>query len=193
MTTDRSPLKNTCEWPGDDPLMNEYHDHEWGVPVHDDKKHFEFIVLDAFQAGLSWKTILHKREGFRRAFEDYNIGKIADYGEEDFQRLMNDVSIIRNRAKIRGTIANAQAFLKVQEEFGSFDKYIWAFVNGRPLKNKWKSIKELPASTPLSDRVSQDLKKRGFKFVGTTIVYAYLQAAGLVNDHVVGCGRSDLG
>jgi DNA-3-methyladenine glycosylase I len=171
----------------------EYHDREWGVPVHDDVKHFEFIVLDAFQAGLNWLTILKKREGFRKAFENYDIAKIATYGEEDYNRLLNDASIIRNRAKIRGTIINAQIFLKVQQEFGSFDKYIWGFVNGKTLKNKWKSNKEIPASTPLSDIISKDLKKRGFKFVGSTIVYAYLQAAGIVNDHIVSCERYSIG
>ncbi len=182
-------MKNRCEWPSNDELMIRYHDEEWGVPVHDDRKLFEFLVLDAFQAGLSWKTILHRREGFRTAFDDFNPQKIAQYGEDDYQRLLNDARIIRNKAKIRGTIKNAEAFLKVVEEFGSFDKYIWQFTNQKTIKNSWKSIKEIPATSPESDAMSKDMKKRGFSFCGSTICYAFMQAAGLINDHIVDCFR----
>lgn len=178
-----------CEWPSNDELMIRYHDEEWGVPVHDDRKLFEFLLLDAFQAGLSWKTILHRREGFRMAFDNFDPQKIAQYGDDDFQRLLNDTRIIRNRAKIRGTIKNAEAFIKVVEEFGSFDKYIWQFTDNKTLKNNWKSIKEIPASSPESDTMSKDMKKRGFSFCGTTICYAFMQAAGLINDHIVDCFR----
>ena len=178
-----------CEWPSDDLEMTEYHDKEWGVPLHNDKKLFEFLVLDAFQAGLSWKTILKKRKNFEKAFHGFDAEKISRYGENDFKRLMNNVGIIRNRLKILSTIENAKKFLEVQREFGSFDKYIWKFVNGKPIKNKFKSIKELPARTEHSDKMSKELKERGFKFVGSTICYAFMQAAGLVNDHVVECFR----
>ncbi len=182
-------MTNRCEWPSNDELMIRYHDEEWGVPVHDDLKLFEFLVLDAFQAGLSWKTILHRREGFRMAFDNFDPNKIVQYGDDDFQRLLNDTRIIRNRAKIKGTIKNAEAFLKVVEEFGSFDRYIWQFTNYKTLKNRWKGIKEIPSSSPESDTMSKDMKKRGFSFCGTTICYAYMQAAGLVNDHIVDCFR----
>jgi DNA-3-methyladenine glycosylase I len=187
MPTTHTP--NTCEWPSNDPIMIVYHDKEWGVPVHDDRKHFEFLVLDAFQAGLSWSTILRKRENFRKAFDEFDYNKIANYNESKINSLLRDAGIIRNKLKIHATVGNAKSFIKIQEEFGSFDKYIWGFVNGKPIINNWKSIKEMPASTRISDNMSKDLKKRGFKFVGTTICYAYMQAAGLVNDHVTGCFR----
>lgn len=180
---------NTCNWPGNDPLMIEYHDNEWGVPLHDDRKLFEFMILDAFQAGLSWKTILHRREGFRAAFDDFDILKIAGYNEEKIQQLMQDTRIIRNQLKIRSTVTNANAFLKVQEEFGTFDKYIWQFTGGATIYNNWTELNQLPAKSAESDAMSKDLIKRGFKFVGSTICYAFMQAAGMVNDHLVYCSK----
>jgi DNA-3-methyladenine glycosylase I len=182
-------MKTRCEWPKEDSLMNHYHDHEWGNPLHDNQKLFEFMVLDAFQAGLSWKTILHRRENFRKAFSGFNVDKIAKYTDADFDRLMNDAGIIRNRMKIKATINNAIAFKKVQKEFGSFDCYIWKFVNNKTLHNKWKAISEIPPRSLQSDEMSKDLKKRGFSFVGSTICYSFMQAAGMVNDHVIGCYR----
>ncbi len=179
----------TCDWPSGDPLMIRYHDEEWGTPLHDDRKLFEFMILDAFQAGLSWRTVLHKRENFRVAFHNFEADKIAGYDENDFNRLMADAGIIRNKAKIRGTIENAKQFLVVQREFGSFDNYIWQFTGGKTIDNNWKALKEIPASSAESDAMSVDLKKRGFKFVGSTICYAFMQAAGMVNDHLVTCGR----
>ena len=176
-----------CSWPGNDETMINYHDNEWGVPLHDDKKLFEFLVLDAFQAGLSWQIVLKKRKGFEKAFSNFNPKLIAKYTEKDFNILVNNANIIRNRLKIQATITNAQKFLDVQKEFGSFDKYIWQFTNGKTIKNKWKSIKELPSKTHLSDKMSEDLKKRGFKFVGSTICYAFMQASGMINDHLVDC------
>ena len=178
-----------CAWPSNDELMIRYHDEEWGVPVHDDRKLFEFLVLDAFQAGLSWKTILYRREGFRKAFDNFDPVKIAKYGDADFERLMNDASIIRNRAKINGTIKNAKAFLEVVKEFGSFDKYIWQFTDYKTIHNNWKTNSEVPPSSTVSDAMSKDMKKRGFAFCGTTICYAFAQAAGLINDHSVDCFR----
>jgi DNA-3-methyladenine glycosylase I len=180
--------KTRCGWISD-PLMQKYHDEEWGVPLHDDRKLFEYMVLDAFQAGLSWKTILNKRENFRKAFDNFDPLKISIYDERKYEALLNDAGIIRNRAKISGTILNAKAFLKVQEEFGSFDKYFWSFVSGKPVVNHWQSLSEVPPKTELSDKMSKDLTKRGFKFVGSTICYAFMQAAGMVNDHVTGCYR----
>jgi DNA-3-methyladenine glycosylase I len=180
-----------CPWPGENELMIEYHDKEWGVPLHDDKKLFEFLVLDAFQAGLSWAIVLKKREGFRKAFHDFDCKRISRYTEADFERLRNDEKIIRNRAKIKSTIINAQKFLEVQKEFGSFDRYIWQFVNNKPIKNKIRTIKDYPSTSKGSDRMSEDLKKRGFKFVGSTICYAFMQASGMVNDHSVDCFRYD--
>lgn len=182
---------NTCNWPGNDPLMIEYHDNEWGIPVHDDRKLFEFMVLDAFQAGLSWKTILYRREGFRKAFDNFEAGKIAVYTEEKIQELMLDARIIRNQSKIRSTVTNAQAFLKVQKEYGSFDKYIWQFTGGKTKINQWTDLKQIPAKSTESDAMSKDLIKRGFKFCGSTICYAFMQAAGMVNDHMVYCNRHD--
>ncbi len=182
-------METTCNWPGNDPLMIEYHDKEWGVPVHDDNKLFEYLLLDAFQAGLSWKTILHRREGFRRAFDNFDAKKIAAYTEDDYNRLLNDAGIIRNRAKIRGTIKNARLFLEVQQEFGSFDAYIWQFTGGKTIVNHWTELKQLPATSPESDFMSKDMKKRGFAFCGSTICYAFMQAAGLIDDHFEGCFR----
>jgi len=181
--------RNSCEWPSGDALMIDYHDNEWGNPVHDDNRWFEHIVLDGAQAGLSWKTILHRREGYRQAFENFDPVKVAAYDEKKIEALLNDPGIIRNRLKINSAVNNARAFLKIQEEFGSFDVYIWGFTGGKPVINHWMSLSELPARTPLSDTISKDLKKRGFTFVGSTIVYAFLQAAGIVNDHIVTCFR----
>ncbi len=183
-------MPKRCPWPGESELMIKYHDEEWGKPLHDDKKLFEFLVLDAFQAGLSWQIVLKKRDGFRKAFHGFDYKKIANYTEKDFERLRNDEKIIRNRAKIRGTIVNAQKFQEVQKEFGSFNKYIWKFVNNNPIKNKIKTLKDYKATSKESDEMSADLKARGFKFVGSTICYAFMQAAGLVNDHSVDCFRN---
>jgi DNA-3-methyladenine glycosylase I len=182
-------IQNTCPWPSNNELMIRYHDEEWGVPVHDDRKLFEFLVLDAFQAGLSWSTILNKRENFRKAFDNFEPAVIAEYGEGKIESLLQDPGIIRNRLKVRAAVTNACAFLKVQDEFGSFDQYIWQFTGGKPLVNSWKKLGEMPASTDESDAMSKDLKKRGFKFVGTTICYAFMQAAGMVNDHIMDCFR----
>ena len=181
--------KKRCGWPGENKLMIEYHDQEWGVPIHDDKKLFEFLVLDAFQAGLSWQIVLNKREGFRKAFANFDYKKVAKFSEKDIEILKQDIGIIRNELKIKATITNAQKFLEIQKEFGSFDKYIWKFTNGKTIKNKWKTMKEIPATSKESDAMSKDLKSRGFKFVGSTICYAFMQAAGIVNDHVVICFR----
>ncbi len=178
-----------CPWPAKDELMISYHDEEWGVPVHDDRKLFEFMVLDAFQAGLSWSTILKKRESFRSAFDNFEAQKIARYADREIERLVNDAGIVRNRLKIASTISNAKSFLAIQEEFGSFDSFIWRFVDGRTRQNKWKNLRQLPTRTKQSDRMSHALKEHGFKFVGSTICYAFMQAAGLVNDHVVDCYR----
>ncbi len=166
-----------------------YHDEEWGVPVHDDRKHFEFLVLEGAQAGLSWSTVLKKREGYRKAFVNFDVHKIAKFGEKDFDRIIQNREIIRNRLKVRSVINNAQRFIEVQKEFGSFDTYIWTFVNHKPIINHWKTNKEIPARTKESDALSKDLQKRGFKFVGSTIIYAHMQACGLVNDHTVDCFR----
>ena len=182
-------MKQTCEWSSNDPLMIEYHDTEWGVPLYDDHKLFEFLILETFQAGLSWKTILHKRENFRAAFDNFDFKKVANYGENKFNELVNNAGIIRNKLKIKAAISNAQAYKKVREEFGSFSAYIWEFTNGKPIVNHFKSLKEIPATSDLSDAISKDLKKRGFKFVGSTVIYAHMQATGMVNDHVVGCFR----
>ena len=178
-----------CEWPGNNELMVKYHDEEWGTPVHDDRKLFEFLVLDAFQAGLSWQIILNKRENFRRAFHNFDARKIAKYNAKYTARLLADPGIIRNRAKIAATIENAKLFLAIQKEFGSFDRYIWQFTGGKTKRKKFKTMKEIPAKSPESDAMSKDLQTRGFKFVGSTICYAFMQAAGMVNDHVVGCFR----
>jgi len=182
-------MKQRCTWPKDDPLMVEYHDKEWGVPVHDDRKLFEFMVLDAFQAGLNWSIVLKKRENFRKAFDGFDVKKIARYDEKKIQSLMKDKGIIRNQLKIRATVNNARNFLEIQKGFGSFDKYIWQFTGYKTKLNKWTSLDQLPATSLESDAMSKDLKKRGFKFVGSTICYAFMQAAGMVNDHLVECFR----
>ena len=178
-----------CNWAEKDSLYIEYHDKEWGVPIYNDKKIFEFLLLETFQAGLSWITILKKRENFRIAFDEFNYEKIANYSDKKLEVLGKDERIIRNRLKIKAAKTNAIAFIKVQKEFSTFSKYLWGFVNGKPIQNKFKSMQELPANTPLSDKISADLKKRGFKFVGPTIVYAHMQAMGMVNNHLANCFR----
>lgn len=178
-----------CYWVGDNETMRSYHDKEWGVPLHDDIKLFEFLILEGAQAGLTWQIILNKRENYRRAFHNFNPGKIAKYGEQDIKRLLNNSGIIRNRLKIESTIINAKKFLEIKQDFGTFEKYIWQFVNYKQIKNKFKSLKEVPSSTKESDAMSDELKKRGFKFVGSTICYAFMQAVGMVNDHLIGCFR----
>jgi DNA-3-methyladenine glycosylase I len=180
---------HTCSWPANDPLLLTYHDTEWGVPIHDDRKIFEFLVLEGFQAGLSWLTILRKRENFRRAFDKFDFNKIAAYDGRNIRRLLGDEGIIRNRLKIEGAIVNARSFILVRKEFGTFDEYIWGFTGGKPIHNKFTSISDIPAYTKLSDAISKDLKKRGFTFVGSTVVYAHMQAMGLVNDHIMSCFR----
>ncbi len=184
-----SMKKNKCGWCLGDPLYEAYHDQEWGVPVRDDHTLFEFLVLETFQAGLSWITILRKRENFRNAFDLFDYHKIARYGEEKISELLQDSGIIRNRLKVRATVTNAQAFLKVQEEYGSFSNYIWGFVDHTPIKNQIANYREAPATSKISDFLSKDLKKRGFKFVGSTVVYAHMQATGMVNDHEMTCFR----
>jgi len=181
--------KHKCGWCLGDDLYESYHDEEWGVPVYDDAKLFEFLILETFQAGLSWITILRKRENFRKAFDDFDYKKIAQYNQDKINVLIQDAGIIRNKLKINATISNAIAFMKIQKEFGSFNEYIWGFVNGKPIKNKFRSYKEAPANTALSDAISKDLKKRGFKFVGSTVIYAHMQATGMVNDHETSCFR----
>lgn len=181
--------KQRCNWTQNDVLMNAYHDEEWGFPVHDDTKLFEYLLLDAFQAGLSWKTILHKRENFRIAFDNFDYHKIALYDEVKIESLIQDQGIIRNKLKINAAVTNAQALIKVQNEFGNFDNYIWQFVNHKTIKNRWEKLIDIPARTLESDAMSKDMMKRGFKFVGSTICYAFMQAAGLVNDHLVSCYR----
>lgn len=178
-----------CSWPANDEQMLHYHDHEWGTPVHDDKKHFEFLVLDCFQAGLSWKTILHRRKHFKKAFANFDVKKVAKFDENNVLELMQNEGIIRNKLKITGTIKNAKAFMEVQKEFGSFDKYIWQFTGNKTIVTKVKQPSDIRATSPESDEMSKALKKRGFTFVGSTICYAYMQAAGMVNDHLVSCTR----
>ena len=179
--------KNRCAWCEKDDLYRNYHDNEWGKPVYNDATLFEFLILETFQAGLSWHTILKKRENFRKAFDQFDVKKVAAYNDKKLQILIEDTGIIRNQLKIKSAVSNAQAFIKIQEEFGSFSKYIWAFVDGKPIDNKPQTLKDVPATTPLSDALSKDLKKRGFKFVGSTVIYAHMQATGMVNDHVVDC------
>lgn len=176
-----------CPWPSDDPLMIKYHDEEWGKPLHEDNKLFEFLILESFQAGLSWRTVLHKRENFRKAFANFNAKKVSKFDKKKFNSLMKDAGIIRNRLKIAAAINNAKCFLMIQKEFGSFDKYVWRFVNYKPTVNKPKSLKDLPAKTKISDAMSEDMGKRGFKFRGSTICYAFMQAVGMVDDHIVEC------
>ena len=178
-----------CPWPGVDPLYRKYHDEEWGVPLHEDLKLFEFLVLEGMQAGLSWSTVLRKRENFRRLFADFDPERVALFDSRRIELLLQDPSIIRNRRKVEGAVTNARAFLKVSEEFGSFDEYIWRFVDGRPLINRWESLSQLPATSPESILLSKDLVARGFNFVGPTISYAHMQATGMVNDHLVSCYR----
>jgi len=182
-------IKHRCGWCVGDSLYEAYHDEEWGKPVYDDDTLFEFLILETFQAGLSWITVLRKRENFRKAFDNFDYKKIAKYNQKKIDKLIQDAGIIRNRLKINATITNAKAFMKIQDEFGSFSKYIWGFVDGKPIKNSFKSQNEIPANTPLSDTISKDLKKRGFKFVGSTVIYAHMQATGMVNDHEVACFR----
>ena len=180
-------MKHRCFWVTDSKLYQDYHDHEWGEPVYDDATLFEFLLLETFQAGLSWITILNKRENFRKAFDDFNYQKIAKYPESKYESLLQDAGIIRNKLKIRGAITNAQLFIKIQKEFGSFSKFIWSYVNGKPIVNKFHKREDVPATTTLSDKISKDLKKRGFKFVGSTVMYAFMQAVGMVNDHTTDC------
>ena len=179
--------KTRCAWCEKDDLYRNYHDNEWGKPVYDDETIFEFLILETFQAGLSWYTVLVKRENFRKAFDNFDLIKIANYSEDKMAKLAEDTGIIRNKLKIKATVTNAQAFLKVQEEFGTFSKYIWGFVDGKPIDNQPKTLSEVKATTPISDALSKDLKKRGFKFVGSTVMYAHMQATGMVNDHVMDC------
>ncbi len=184
--------KVRCPWCISFDQYIEYHDQEWGVPVHDDKIHFEFLILEGAQAGLSWSTILKKREGYRKAFADFDPEKVARFTEKRLEKILLDPSIVRNRLKVYAAVTNAKHFLTIQKEFGSFDAYIWQFVNNTPIVNRWKTMKEVPASTKESDALSKDLKKRGFKFVGSTVIYAHMQACGLVNDHLVDCWRYTL-
>lgn len=187
MTADTTPTR--CPWCGTDPLYVAYHDEEWGVPVHDDRTWFEFLVLEGAQAGLSWLTVLRKRENYRKAFDGFDVQKVARYTPARVEKLLLDPGIVRNRLKVESTVSNAKAFIAVQKEFGSFDAYMWQWVGGEPQVNSPRSLKEVPAQTELSDRISKDMKKRGFRFVGSTIIYAHLQATGVVNDHLVGCHR----
>jgi len=182
---------NRCAWGSSNPVMIEYHDTEWGVPLHDEQKLFEFLVLEGMQAGLSWNTILNKRQNFRAAFHNFDPHRVARYNARDVKRLLNNPGIIRNRLKIEAAINNARRLLEVEEEFGSFDAYIWRFVDGKPVKHEFKTLKQIPATTQESDVLSKDLKQRGFKFVGSTIVYAHMQATGMVNDHTIDCFRYD--
>jgi len=182
-------MKKRCEWCGTDPLYVEYHDTEWGVPAHDDRHLFEMLILEGAQAGLSWSTILKKRESYRRAFDGFDPKKVARYTDKRIARLLENPGIVRNRLKVQSAVQNAGVFLEAIDEFGSFDRYIWRFVGRRPIQNRWKHLKELPASTAESEAMSKDLKRRGFNFVGPTICYAFMQAVGMVNDHVVGCYR----
>jgi len=184
-------MKTRCEWARSDPLYTAYHDEEWGVPEHDDRRLFEFMLLDGAQAGLSWLTILKKRENYRKAFDGFDPERVARFGERKMRALLADGGIIRNRLKIMSAIQNAKAYLEVQREFGSFDAYIWRFVGGKPRRNSWRTLREIPARTPESESMSKDLRKRGFNFVGPVICYAFMQAAGMVNDHVVSCFRHE--
>lgn len=182
-------MKTRCAWAGDDPLYVTYHDEQWGVPLHDDQELFEMLVLEGAQAGLSWSTVLNKRENYRRAFDGFEIARVAAYGEEDVQRLLADPGIVRNRLKIRSAIRNAQAVLEIQQAFGSLDAFLWQFVDGVPIQNAWQELKDIPAQTPLAEAMSKELKQRGLNFVGPTICYALMQSIGMVNDHLVDCFR----
>lgn len=179
--------KNRCPWAGDIPIYMDYHDNEWGRPVHDDNKLFEMLILEGMQAGLSWITVLKKREAFREAFDRFDPDKVAFYNEEKIQELLTNESIIRNRLKVNAAVTNAGAFLEIQKKYGSFDKFIWSYVNYTPIKNHWAKMEDVPATTPVSDQISKDLKKMGFKFVGSTIIYSFMQAIGMVNDHLTDC------
>ena len=181
--------KIRCEWAGSNPLMVKYHDEEWGKPLHDDNRLFELLILEGAQAGLNWSTILNKRENYRKAFDNFDPKKVSRYSDKKIKELLNNVGIVRNRLKIHSAIRNAKIFLEIQKEYGSLDKYIWSFVNNKPIKNNFKSLKEIPASTELSYRISEDLKMKGMNFVGSTIIYAFMQAVGVVNDHTIGCFR----
>ncbi len=176
-----------CEWCGEDPLYVKYHDEEWGVPVHDDRTLFEFLVLEGAQAGLSWITILRKREGYRKAYDDFDVQKVASYDESKIEELLINPDIVRNKLKVRSSVNNAKLFMEIQKEFGSFDSYIWSFTDGKQIINRWEDISQVPVTSELSDNVSRDLKKRGFKFTGSTIIYSYLQAVGIINDHTIWC------
>ena len=178
-----------CPWAGTDPLYTKYHDEEWGAPIHDDRVHFEFLVLESAQAGLSWLTILRRRENYRRAYEGFDPQLASQFGSEKIQELLNNSGIIRNRKKVESSVHNARLFVELQKEFGSFDSYLWSFVRGKPLINRWEFLSQIPARTELSDSISKDLKKRGFRFIGSTIVYSHLQAVGVVNDHLISCFR----
>ncbi len=182
-------MKKRCFWVSDDPLYIEYHDQEWGVPTFDDTELFEFLILETFQAGLSWITILKKRENFRKAFDNFDYKKIANYSEEKYEELLQDAGIIRNKLKIKSAITNAKLFMEVQQEFGSFSKFFWNYTNGKPIVNVFDKREDVPATTELSDKISKDLKKKGFKFVGSTVIYAYMQSMGMVNDHTTDCFR----
>jgi DNA-3-methyladenine glycosylase I len=182
-------MKKRCAWPGENKLLIDYHDSEWGYPRHSDAQHFEFLILEAAQAGLSWLTVLKRREGYRRAFAGFDARKVARFNKRKIEGLLKDPGIIRNRLKVESAVHNARLFLAVQKEFGSFDKYFWGFACGEPIVNKWRHTKQIPATSPISDALSKDLKKRGFKFVGSTVIYAHMQAVGMVNDHLVGCFR----
>ena len=182
-------MRKRCEWANGDPLYTDYHDKEWGTPLHDDRKLFELLILEGAQAGLSWLTVLKKRQNYRKAFDQFNARKIARYDQQKVRKLLSNEGIIRNRLKIKATIENAKAFLAIQKEFGSFDAYIWQFVGGKPKKNAWRRLKQIPAKTKESDAMSKDLKERGFRFAGSTICYAFMQATGMVNDHTVDCFR----
>ncbi len=182
-------MTKRCTWPGEDPLYIRYHDREWGIPIHSDRKLFEFLILEGAQAGLSWITVLKKRPAYRKAFDNFDFNKVARYKERKIKQLLNNPGIIRNKLKIRSAISNAKAFIEVRKEFGTFNKYIWQFVDGKPIQNCFKDMKDIPATTELSDKISKDLKKRGFNFVGSTIVYAHMQATGMVNDHTMDCFR----
>ncbi len=178
-----------CAWAGDDPLYQKYHDKEWGVPLHSDKKLFEFLILEGMQAGLSWITILKKRQAFREAFDGFDFNKVAKYQDRKIEQLLDNPGIIRNKLKVNAAVTNAQAFIRIRKEFGTFNKYIWQFVDHQPLQNSWKNLQEMPAKTPLAETITRDLKKRGFSFVGPTIVYSHMQATGMVNDHTRDCFR----
>ena len=180
-----------CEWANSNALMKQYHDKEWGTPEHNDQMLFEFLILEGMQAGLSWNTILQKRENFRKAFDNFNYNKISVYDEEKIEKLLQNKGIIRNRRKIEAAITNAKAFLEIQKEFGSFDAYIWGFIDHKPIQNTWKYLQEIPAKTEMSETINKDLKKRGFNFIGPKIIYAFMQAVGMVNDHIIDCFRYD--